>query len=156
MLISLTRDLFAQIDEEDADLVCPFRWWASPVKSSMSAFYGYTQISGRTIYMHRLIAGAKKSDVVDHADFNGLNNRRSNLRLTDLRGNGANKRIPLPSSGFRGVYRHGRRFVAQVYKNGAAQRVGFFDTAEAAAQARDHAALKAYGPMAVLNHREHP
>ena len=56
--------------------------------------------------MHRQILNAPKGMVVDHKDGNGLNNRKSNLRLCTPAQNVRNRRPALGSSSkYKGVSR---------------------------------------------------
>lgn len=81
--------LFATIDEADAELVLRYRWNAVPGGSlSATSFYANTGIlspegSRRTMSMHRLILGLQPGDgkIVDHLNHDGLDNRRENLRI---------------------------------------------------------------------------
>ena len=88
---------------------------------------------------------------VDHRDRNGLNNRRSNLRLaTDLQ-QAANRTTPTNAAGFRGVAVRGKRFEARINVNKKYVSLGRFASAELAARAYDKAAFKQFGEFAVLN-----
>lgn len=48
-----------------------------------------------TYIMHRVILGAKPGEVCDHIDRNRKNNQRSNLRITDWKGNANNRTTPI-------------------------------------------------------------
>lgn len=111
------------------------------------------------ILVHRLIAGAGPQDIVDHANMNLLDNRTSNLRLTDKSGNGANRgadrRRAGKSSRYKGVVRkkrtNGDKWEAYIHVRGKTRRIGQFNTEDLAAEAYNVAALEAWGEMARLN-----
>lgn len=100
------------------------------------------------VYLHRVIAGTQALDgeglrpgLVDHRNNDSLDNRRENLRLTDKKGNNANR----PGQGeFKGVVCVKGRYVAVI-------RSGGFDTPEEAAKEYNRLALVAFGPDAYQN-----
>jgi len=99
--------------------------------------------------MHVLILG-RGSHFSDHRNGNRLDNRRDNLRPATRSQNNAN-RCGWSSTGFKGVKRQGRRFVARLMANKHPIHIGSFDTAEDAAKAHDRAALEHFGEYARLN-----
>jgi hypothetical protein len=134
----------------DFDLVNSYSgtWFA--VKSHKALYAtGMVRNSDGTreaIKMHRIIMRPSDGRVVDHINHNGLDNRRSNLRvLTDnenrqnMSGLQSNN-----SSGFRGVNFHRRLNKWMAYTNVDKRRIhlGYFDTAEEAGQASLEARLK--------------
>lgn len=104
--------------------------------------------------MHREIMQAPAGMVVDHIDGNGLNNRRSNLRLCTRMQNSRNRRKNRDSTTeFKGVWRDKRtgRCYAQIRFKGKNLYVGVFDTAIEAARAYDRKALELFAEFAHLN-----
>jgi hypothetical protein len=147
----------ALIDADDVELVGQFTWRIHYRSRANRKTYARTQIwlGGRRvwIWMHRLIAGLSHESVrvVDHGDSNGLNNRRKNLRIALQKQNDRNKRVIQSVTGFKGVSRRGKRFVARITINAALQVIGTFDTAELAAAAYDKAAKRLHGRFAATN-----
>ena len=91
------------IDDEDYIRVCSIHW---NLQKDRNMFYAVSN-TGK-IKMHRFVLGEVVSSVIiDHADRNGLNNQKQNLRRTDRRGNGQNRgknKLGEPStSKFKGV-----------------------------------------------------
>lgn len=104
--------------------------------------------------MHRLLIGAPDGICVDHANHDGLDNRRSNLRLAGQSNNSANTRRRAGRSGFRGVHREDSRWVAAIRVNYKTHRLGRFKQPEVAARAYDRAARRFFGSFATLNFPE--
>lgn len=107
------------------------------------------------VLMHRIILDAPEHMVVDHIDGNGLDNRRSNLRLVTLAGNGQNMRLKRNNtSGYRGVSWHSltQKWKAQVMVNRKAIHLGLFGSVEDANQAaiRARAAMMPYSREALV------
>lgn len=152
--IPLTRGLCAAIDTADLPLVNGRAWFAtSPPKCG--SVYAVFNSYGKPTRMHRLILGVTDpSIVIDHIDCNGLNNRRSNLRLSlSQRHNCANRLMSAKNtSGFKGVswYPLKGKWHAQIGRGGKAH-IGYFDNSHEAARAYDAAAIERYGEFAKTN-----
>lgn len=134
--IPLTKGLVAVVSHEDLDLSL-FTWTSHKANKTWYAKRGNG--SNGAIFLHRVVAEMVGLDLegkeVDHIDTDGLNCRRSNLRVAEHKENLRNTGIRSNNtSGFKGVTfskAHGR-WLAQImvgYKNNF---LGLFDTAEEA------------------------
>lgn len=153
--IPLSRGLVAIIDERDLPLVCHIKWHATSSLRDTIYAANTRQREGRRklTLMHRVIADAPDGMLVDHRDGNGLNNRRSNLRLCTNGENQRNMRSRTGSSRFKGVVWHSVRkyWQAGIQHEGRYHWVGQFSTEEEAGRAYDEAALRLFGEFARLN-----
>ena len=99
--------------------------------------------------MHRIIIKPPKEYEIDHADRNGLNNQRSNLRICNKSQNKINHRkYKNNTTGFIGVYKNNGKFFSRVLKN---EHLGTFTDKIEAAKARDRRVFEIYGNFATLN-----
>ena len=162
----LIKDEVVHIDDEDAGLVGGYRWTLLRGRRTTYALGSRPRQGGRNVLMHRLILGVQAQGrglQVDHADGDGLNNRRRNLRLCTPAQNLANSRklnTRPATARFKGVCRQsgrrasgGRPWRAQIMVGGRQLYLGSFATEEGAACAYDRAAVEHYGPFARTNGR---
>ncbi len=168
--IRLTKGHETWVTLEDHISVAGFRWCADerPMIDERGRFNGmkvYAKRSerrrtkDRKVYLHRFIAEQivgrrlRKSEVVDHINGDGLDNRRSNLRVCSQRMNMMNVR-PRGAIEYRGVYydRESGRYMARIVTpEGARKFLGRHDTQEQAARAYDQAAREYGWPTERLN-----
>jgi hypothetical protein len=143
----LTKGFVTFVSPEDAHHLQRRKWYAARNKRLV-----YAQAGGgkRSLYhrLHRDILDDVPGGI-DHADHNGLNNLRSNLRPASPSQNSGNGRYRPGPSGFRGVNRRERGKPWGVWIAGC--YVGAFLTLEEAARAYDVAALARFGEFATLN-----
>lgn len=68
---------YAKVDPTDAEYVAGFRWLIG------GSGYALRRCRGKTVYMHREIAGVAHGQRVDvdHLDHDPFNNQRANLRV---------------------------------------------------------------------------
>lgn len=159
--IPLTRGQVAIVDAADYEWLSQFKWYAVAPngKHKDGKFYAVRHVfrddGKRTLLkMHREILGAEPGVDVDHVDGNTLNNQRDNLRLCNRQQNTFNSRGQKNSvSKYKGVswHKHTRKWFAQIGVNGKNIFLGYYDTPEEAARARDTASLKYQGEFAYLN-----
>ena len=88
-VIKLFSGEYVRVDEEDYEILSQYSWYL--FKSEKWQYAIRTECKNgtqKTIYMHREIMGVTDPKVyVDHRDHDGLNNLRSNLRVSDNRFN---------------------------------------------------------------------
>jgi hypothetical protein len=151
--IKLRYGKYAIVEEELYEYLRKFKWYAIQ-KPKTGKWYAIGVDKGKKVTMHRLILGAPNGMQVDHINGNGLDNRRSNLRLATTAQNARNRdKFKNNTTGYKGVSRQkGRRkFRAQIYVNGKAIYLGWYDTPREAALAYDRAARKYHGPFGCTN-----
>lgn len=102
------------------------------------------------IFLHTLITGYR---MTDHANHDGLDCQRSNLRPASRSQNGANRRpdVDAVSSVYKGVTWDDGAWAARIRDHGKLRRLGRFATPEDAARAYDAAASATFGEYANLN-----
>lgn len=155
--IPLSQGYFAIIDIGDYGLISQFKWCVSKRKQYIYASRHVKNPISKTIFMHRIILDAPSGLVVDHINHNGLDNRRSNLRLCTYAQNGQNRLASITNkSGYKGVSWDKDNLIWQVTIkfNGHLYKVGTFPTAESAARAYDSKAVEFFGEFAKLNFPE--
>jgi hypothetical protein len=148
--IALTKGLCAIVDAEDYEEVSQYKWSAHINGANR---YAVRCNKGKRLAMHRFIMKPPKGMVVDHIDGNGLNNRRSNLRICTAQQNQCNRKPRGRTSRFKGVrYRKEQgKYVAAIMSRGELIHIGCFDDEEEAAHARDRKAIELHGEFAYLN-----
>lgn len=152
--IPLKNGLVACVDLEDVPLVSSNGWVLDDTKPN---WYVHT-CTGRgknrkTLRLHRLIMQPPDDKLVDHIDGNGLNNRKSNLRICTDRQNSANSRkIANKTSKYKGVFRReSGRWRAAIRVNGKLINIGTFTDEMEAARAYNAMAVLYFGSFAWLN-----
>lgn len=141
-------------DEKDYFLLETYNWSA---QRAGNTFYlmSTTKIKGKRRQFHRVKLGLINSELqVDHANGNGLDNRRSNLRLCKKLENSRNTKIRTDNtSGYKGVTfkKANNKFRAFIYTNYKQIHLGYFSTAKEAALAYNQKALELFGEFAKLN-----
>lgn len=110
----------------------------------------YVQFDGKKMLVHRIIwemHNANCPEFLDHIDRDHANNRIENLRPATKQENARNRSIRADNkTGFKGIYKHGKKFAASICVDGVNKFLGCFSTPEQA-----HAA---YAASAKLNFKE--
>lgn len=150
--VPLSRGLFAIIDSADVPLVSPHKWSVDNPKGGRH-FYAHASLGRHGVYlsMHRLLAGATPDQHVDHANGDGLDNRRANLRVCTRSQNcGNSPKWNRTASRFKGVARFRDRWRSRCAGSGFVVS----ETEEGAARTYDAAARARWGPFACVNFPE--
>jgi hypothetical protein len=160
--IPLTQGKVAIVDDGDAARVLAYKWTLLTIKrEGKITYYARRNVAPhgwngpqKSILLHRFILNAPDGIHVDHIDLDGLNNRRSNLRLATNSQNHCNIPSRPHRTGLRGVekIRHSESYGARIKVNGKLIRSGRFDTPEEAARAYDELARRYHGVFATLNY----
>jgi AP2 domain. len=152
--VPLTRGYVALVDASDYPrVIAAGRWHARPHGRTVYAQRHISLSDGRrsTQQMHNFITGVIG---VDHVNGDGLDNRRTNLRVTTQAQNCANtRRRSNNKSGFKGVSwkANSRAWVAQIKRGDKSHHLGLFSDPEEAARAYDAAAVELFGEYARTN-----
>ena len=145
--VHLTKGQIAVIDSDDASIVSNYCWAAHKGRYCWYARARRPKHEGLSKYilMHRLILGEEKGKFVDHANKDGLDNRRKNIRWASPRQNAQNRKMRRDSShrlkGVRWREEH-RVWYARIAIKGKRLHLGSFKTEEEAHSAYCEAAMR--------------
>ena len=162
MEIQLTRGYVTLVDEADYDELRQWKWRVMLTKGHRYALRAAPMVKrqqGSPILMHRQILSPPLGLKVDHRNGDGLDNRRSNLRVATTQENARNARKrAVGSSLYKGVSWHSKRGLWQVAIHDAGKAagrvkhwLGYFRSEEEAARVYDESAKIRFGEFALLN-----
>lgn len=121
----------AIIDLDDVEKCRPYKWHIRKYGYVVATIPEGTRFSMKKIHLHRLVSDYYGNELnIDHINRNPLDNRKSNLRITNMQTNAANKNgtgvVRVPSG----------RYQARVMRHYKQIHIGTFNTYEEAAEAR--------------------
>ncbi len=151
--IPLTQGKFAIVDDDD-EWIGKWKWYYSTHRGGRAERCFRTAGKRNTLFMHRVILDAPDGLQVDHINHDGLDNRRSNLRLcTNAQNNMNRTKLEGCSSKYKGVswHRQKMKWQARITLNGKLKHLGWFSSEEEAARAYDKAAKEHFGDFAKIN-----
>lgn len=126
------------IDTSDLPLAQSFPFtWCVVWNAAGKTFYVYGNNKGSTVYLHRWILQPPKRREVDHDDYNGLNNLRSNISIVTHSKNLLKRRMQVNNtSGHPGVFwdKEKSMWIARVKVNRKQIYLGRFSNKSVAVQ----------------------
>jgi len=156
--IKLNKNMETIVDDDMYDYLNQFKWRVFKRRNKY-----YVQRSqwlsgknkGTSITLHRVIMNAPTGILVDHINGNTLDNRKENLRLCTSKENIRNSGMKNNKTGFKGVKKRNdlntKPYSARIMVDYKDIHLGYFETAEEAAEAYNKAAIKYFGEFANLN-----
>lgn len=151
----------AIVDDADFELLSKYKWSLVSGKYARAVAYDIGigkngRPKQRIIKMHRLLLGVDKDKVVDHINGDGLDNRRSNLRICNRTQNQGNRIVQKNSkSQLKGVEIRERKtgtvWIAYIVKKCKKISLGSYKSKIDAAKAYNNAASDYFGEFAKLN-----
>jgi hypothetical protein len=158
MEIPLTQGMVALVDKQDYKELSKYKWCVDKRRKVFYAshtFWDSKTKKQKKVTMHRFIMNTPKGMHTDHINGNGLDNRRSNLRICTASQNRHNVGIiNTNTSGFKGVdyYPHTKSpWRAQIRANGKNLYLGVYATKELAYEAYCEACIKYHGEFSRLH-----
>ena len=140
--IPLTQDKVTIVDTNDYNELINYHWMTTT--NNNRVFYAQRSIylgrngrggsKSKTLTLHRHIMKTPKDMHTDHINGNGLDNRRSNLRLCTIRQNQQNQknRRNKKSSKYPGVSfdKKAKKWRAYIHINGKHKHLGYFENSK--------------------------
>jgi hypothetical protein len=153
--IPLTQGQVALVDAADYGWLNQWKWyafWNKNTRSFYAARGAYSNGAVKTTFMHRVIVGAGRSELVDHVEpCKTLDNRRSNLRIATYSQNSFNSRIRSNNtSGYKGASldKSCGKWRASICINSKKRFIGYLSSPELAHEAYKLAAAEHHGEFA--------
>ena len=143
--IILTQEKVALVDDWWYDRLKYAQWYAVRIHNTWYAMSG-------KVYMHRFIMSPASNMVIDHKDYNGLNNQEYNLRICTRSQNMQNQN----NKKIQGVFwqESRKKYLVQIEVSKHVHHLGRFTSLQEAALAYNDAAMKYFGVNARLNSTE--
>ena len=146
--LELSRGKVALVDDDDFEWLKKYKWTLSG-DGRYAIYYPKRNGKRRLFLLHRTIMTAKKNEVIDHIDGDGLNNQRQNLRAVSHRQNLLNRRDL--NNKVIGITKHQKGWWARIRYQGKHISLGVYEFKQDAIDAYQTAAKKYYGEKAFLN-----
>lgn len=156
--IRLSQGLFAQVDDEDYEILNQFNWYAFKTKHT------YYAANDKLGLMHRFILKTPSDKITDHKDHNGLNNQRNNIWICTYSENNLN-RVSRLNNNYHpiGVIKviNKKKYKDKIYEyqyyliyiniRGKQKNIGMCKTETQAVNRYNEAVIKYHGEFANLN-----
>ncbi len=146
---------FCKVDDEDFGFLNKWKWHVAQAAPGKPKYVRRNRHAGepgigKEISLHRFLLSPTDDMDVDHKNHDGLDNRRSNIRICTKGENNCNIKL---RDGYKGVYLEKGRQIhsAQIFANGKNLKIGRFKDRHQAALAYNIAASYFHGQFAFLN-----
>jgi AP2 domain len=153
--IDLSRGLFALVDDEDHDSLSEYKWSVKPSPGGHRCPVANIKVNGswKLKAMHRLIMGEPLDREVIFMNHDGLDCRRSNLKVVTHKEAQRYHRVRRDSeTGIKGVtLEPSGMWYARIQVNGNPIHVGSYETEEIAKKAYDRALKEHFGAEVALH-----
>lgn len=156
--ITLNNGKLVKVDSEDFPFLNRFLWYVNTDSKKPNNTRVITNIRGKTLNMHEFIMDHKSFKQipveVTHKNKDWFDYTKENLLiLTRSEMRNFNRKRKDNTSGYKGVWFHclTGKATAEIQKDGVRYRLGWFETAQEAAQAYNNKALELFGPTAYQN-----
>ena len=149
--IKLTGNKFALVDDQDFEILNQYKWRADKDGNTYYAVRGiWKDNKVFRLFMHREILDLKYKDgkITDHINRNGLDNRKSNLRIVSKAENCRNHGGHSDNtSGHTGVSWHKviKKWQSQIRAGGEKICLGYYNNINNAIEARKQGEIKYWG-----------
>lgn len=145
--------LYALVDRDDFSRVNSYKWFLAKDGYALASIYRDGKRT--TCRMHRFILyNPPKNILIDHINFNPLDNRKDNLRKCSHLENSIHRRTPKTNtSGYRGIWwdKNWKKWRVGIRINGKRKYLGAYLDKIKAAKIYDNAARKYFGDFSVTN-----
>ncbi len=148
--IPLSQGEVAIVDSEDYEMLSRYKWHLASRRKINYASGRIRGARGKLFLMHRLIMNTPDGMDTDHINGDGLDNRKSNLRICSHSENMRNQRSDTSHKGVHYVPSR-KIYIARIIVNKVTKEVGRFVSLVAAACAYDYAAKEHYKEFSRLN-----
>ncbi len=158
--IPLTQGKYAIVDVEDYEQLIKYNWGVE--NNHMTRYASRKRLTSDVnclvarIKMHRQIINVPEGKFVDHINHNGLDNRKTNLRIVSQEQNDWNrrKRRGNYTSKYKGIRKKDGKWHVRISHKKIRLYLGAFDDELAAARAYDAKAKELFKEYACLNFPE--
>lgn len=140
-----------KVDDEDFERLNKHKWHVE--KRGSGLLYVFTRMDNKIISLHRFIL-KNPHNPIDHINGDGLDNRKSNLRICSHAENMMNRKIHKNNnSGFKGVYFDSpkKKYRAKIRFHSKFYHIGYYSSAIEAARAYDTVARNFFKEFARPN-----
>ena len=136
------REFEILVDDDDYERVNEHKWWVSSHQNKRGDEICYAERTDKKESLHRFIMNVSDPKIqVDHINHDGLDNRKSNLRICTNKQNQLNKHKYVDtSSQYKGVCWHkgAQKWCCSACVNGKGKFLGYFTSEIEAAHTYDN------------------